>query len=68
MFRFQISLVLYIINGTAKTKVAILPFLCCREFVKTSIRSQVHLNLNNAIFLRMLSLVREHLHLSYQSM
>ena len=37
MFRFQISLVLFIINGTAKTKVAILPFLCCIEFEKTSI-------------------------------
>ena len=39
MFRFQTSLILFVINGTAKTKVAILPFLCYRKFVKASIGS-----------------------------
>ena len=42
MLRFQISLVLFIINGTAKTKVAILPFLCCRDFAKTSFVSPLY--------------------------
>ena len=36
MLRFQISLVLLISNGTAKTKLAMLAFLWCGEFVKTS--------------------------------
>ena len=31
----QMSLVQLILNGTAKTKLAILAFLCCGEFVKT---------------------------------
>ena len=37
MLQLQISLVLFISNGAAKTKLAILAFLCCGEFVKTSI-------------------------------
>ena len=36
MLRLQISLVQFILNGRAKTKLAILAFLCCGEFVKTS--------------------------------
>ena len=35
----QISLVLLVLNGTAKTKLAILAFLCNEEFVKISIGS-----------------------------
>ena len=41
MVRLQISLVLFILNGRAKTKLAILAFLCCGEFVKTSILSSL---------------------------
>ena len=37
MLRLQISLLLFISNGRAKTKLGILAFLCCGEFVKTSI-------------------------------
>ena len=37
MLKLQISLVLFISNGTAKTKLAILEFLSCGEFAKTSI-------------------------------
>ena len=37
---FKTSSVLFISNGTAKTKLAILPFLYCGEFVKTSIDLQ----------------------------
>ena len=39
MLRLQISLLLFISNGMAKTKLAILAFLCCGEFVKTSSRT-----------------------------
>ena len=41
MLRLQISLVLFILNGRAKTELAILAFLCCGEFVKTSITGSV---------------------------
>ena len=34
--RFKISLVQLISNGTGKTKLAILAFLCCGQFVKNS--------------------------------
>ena len=33
----QVSLVLFLSNGTAKTKLAILPFLYCGDFVKSPI-------------------------------
>ena len=36
MLRFRISLVMLISNGTVKINLAILAFLCCGEFVKTS--------------------------------
>ena len=36
IWRLQTSLVLFISNGTAKTKLAIFAFLYCEEFVKTS--------------------------------
>ena len=35
--RLQTLLIFLILNGTAKTKLAILPFLCCEEIVKNSI-------------------------------
>ena len=34
--RLQTLLVFLILNGVAKTKLAILPFLCCAEVVKNS--------------------------------
>ena len=34
--KLQILLVFLILNDMAKTKLAILPFLCCREIVKNS--------------------------------
>ena len=37
ILRLQTSLVLFISYGTAKMKLAILAFLYCGEFVKTSI-------------------------------
>ena len=36
ILRLQTSLVIFISNGTAKTKLGILPFLYCGEFVKNS--------------------------------
>ena len=39
MWRLQISLALFITDGTSKTKLAMLAFLCCGAFVKTSIRT-----------------------------
>ena len=36
MLRLQISLLVFILNGKTKTKLAILAFLCWGEFVKTS--------------------------------
>ena len=51
------SSVLYISNGTAKTRLAIMPFLYCEEFVKTSsgsaalpVKSTLHI-LSKKIFL-----------------
>ena len=41
MLRLQNSLVKFISNGRAKMKLAILAFLCCKEFVKTSIYAMV---------------------------
>ena len=38
--RLQTSLVFIILNGTAKTKLAMLAFLCCQEFMKNSIRCE----------------------------
>ena len=35
--RLQTLLVFVILNGMSKTKLAILPFLCCGEIVKNSI-------------------------------
>ena len=35
--RFQTLLVLLILNGMVKTKLAILPILCCEEIVKNAI-------------------------------
>ena len=35
--RLQTFLVFLIMNGRAKTKLAILPFLCCGEIMKNSI-------------------------------
>ena len=38
MLRLQISLLLFILNGRTKMKLAILAFFGCVEFVKISIR------------------------------
>ena len=35
--RFQTLLIFLIVNGMIKTKLAILPILCCEEIVKNSI-------------------------------
>ena len=40
LLRLQTSLVFLILNGMAKTKLAILPFLCCGEIMKTFIEPQ----------------------------
>ena len=36
LLRLQTLLVFLILNGKAKMKLVILPFLCCREIVKNS--------------------------------
>ena len=36
LLRLQTLLVLYISNGTVKTKLAILAFFCCEEVMKNS--------------------------------
>ena len=46
----QALLVFLIVNGTVKTKLATLPFLCCGEIVKNSIYASLfifHLHCNN---------------------
>ena len=46
IFRLQISLLFFISNSTAKTKLAILAFLFCRELVKNSSQCVHHLSLS----------------------
>ena len=38
LLRLQTLLVFLILNGMAKTKLEILPFLCCGEIVKTLVK------------------------------
>ena len=44
--RLQTLLVFLILNGMAEMKLALLPFLCCREVVKNSNSAQIKVKLN----------------------